>query len=403
VDAGSDVLVYRAPFGNYPEYDDPPNAGSAPATPAWPPTAPWSAVATVTGAVTSIADEPATRDFWYYTAFVRDACGNVSLVSNLTNGTLDYSLGDVHNGSVNCAGDNRVDVSDVSFLGAHYGATLGTSDPLGCLDVGPTTDQSVEGRPTTDNRLNFEDLIVMAINFGTVSTPQRGSAPAPADSDQVLLEAPAAVHEGDVVQAVVHLRGTGAVQGLSVHLGWSADLLEPLGMTSGGFAETQGGVVMSATPGSVDAALLGHRPTGLTGDGVLATLQFRARATGDPRLVIASVDARGPSNHAVHMGARGGTRILPSRTELAAARPNPFQGTTELHFALARGGPVELVVYAVDGRRVRTLVHETREPGEYQVVWDGTDDVGHVTATGMYYARLSAAGVRMTRSLIRIR
>jgi YVTN family beta-propeller protein len=403
VDPGADVLVYRAPFGNYPEYDDPPNAGSVPATPTWPPAAPWTAVATVTGGVTSVADEPATRDFWYYTAFVRDACGNVSPVSNLTSGTLDYNLGDVHNGIANCVGDNHVDLSDISFLGAHYGVTLGTSDPLGCLDVGPTTDSSVEGRPTTDNLLNFEDLIMMAIHYGTVSAPQRSAGPAPADSNQVLLESPSTVHQGDVLNAVVHLRSTGAIQGLSVHLGWNSDVLEPLGLTSGGFAEAQGGVVMSSAPGSVDAALLGRRSSGLTGDGVLASLQFRAKASGDPRLVIHSVDARGPANQAVKMGVGGGTRVLPARTELAAARPNPFQGSTELHFALARGGPVELVVYAVDGRRVKTLVHETREPGEYQVSWDGTDDAGHVSATGMYFARLSAPGARVTRSLIRIR
>ena len=33
------------------------------------------------------------------------------------------------------------------------------------LDVGPTTIGYVDGRPVTDDRVNFEDLILFAINF----------------------------------------------------------------------------------------------------------------------------------------------------------------------------------------------------------------------------------------------
>jgi hypothetical protein len=39
------------------------------------------------------------------------------------------------------------------------------------LDVGPTTDLSLSSRPFTDNRIDFEDLIVFASNYGLVSSP----------------------------------------------------------------------------------------------------------------------------------------------------------------------------------------------------------------------------------------
>ena len=54
-------------------------------------------------------DEVTNRDFWYYVAFVTDGCGNVSAVSNRTNGTLNYHLGDVTNGFVAGTGNNLVD------------------------------------------------------------------------------------------------------------------------------------------------------------------------------------------------------------------------------------------------------------------------------------------------------
>ena len=66
-------------------------------------------------------------------------------------------------------------------------------------------------------------------------------------------------------------------------------------------------------------------------------------------------------------------------------------------FGLAARGPVDLAVFGVDGRRVRTLVREVREPGEYTVVWNGRDDEGHATSAGVYYARLVTAQGCFTR------
>ena len=68
-------------------------------------------------------------------------------------------------------GDNQVEFLDVSFLGGHYGVTEGNALYENILDVGPTTDNSTNGRPTTDNRIQFEDLMMFAINYGAVSKP----------------------------------------------------------------------------------------------------------------------------------------------------------------------------------------------------------------------------------------
>jgi len=159
-----EIEVYRAGYGDYPEYDD--GSGSVPSPPSYPPGAPWQ--------LTSVAasgqdDETTERDFWYFVVFTKDACGNVSAVSNMTEGTLNYHLGDVTNGITNGQGDNLVNVADISLLGAHYGITIVHNDPVNYLDVGPTTDGSVNGRPLTDNQIQFEDLIIFAINFGAVS------------------------------------------------------------------------------------------------------------------------------------------------------------------------------------------------------------------------------------------
>jgi flagellar hook assembly protein FlgD len=80
--------------------------------------------------------------------------------------------------------------------------------------------------------------------------------------------------------------------------------------------------------------------------------------------------------------------------------PNPFARTTALAFALARPGAVTLAVYSVDGRRVATLVNETREAGTYRLQWDGRDASGNVVRSGLYYARLTTPQGSFTRTLV---
>jgi flagellar hook assembly protein FlgD len=50
---------------------------------------------------------------------------------------------------------------------------------------------------------------------------------------------------------------------------------------------------------------------------------------------------------------------------------------------------VNLKIYDVSGRLVRTLVNGTQQPGPYPVVWDGRDDAGRGVGSGNYFARLN--------------
>jgi hypothetical protein len=54
----------------------------------------------------------------------------------------------------------------------------------------------------------------------------------------------------------------------------------------------------------------------------------------------------------------------------------------------------------VEGRRVRTLVSEVREPGEYRQSWDGRDDRGNPLSAGVFYAHLTAGKIRITRAIV---
>ena len=83
-----------------------------------------------------------------------------------------------------------------------------------------------------------------------------------------------------------------------------------------------------------------------------------------------------------------------TRTQLYAPYPNPpvAAGTT-LRFDLARHAEASLDVFDVAGRRVAKLAQRSFEPGRYRLQWDGRDDAGRTLRSGVYFLRLSGAGI----------
>jgi hypothetical protein len=354
-------------------------------------------------------DEVAQRDEYYYVAFTKDLCGNASAPSNATNGTLNYVLGDVHDGQPGhaCQGNNVVFMEDVSYLGANYGATLTSGDPRGCLDVGPTVTGATDARPLTDSLVNFEDLIVFALNFS--STPLATSQPlAPqvrqlsAVEDAVWVEGPNTVAAGEEFTVRVYLRSGGSAHGVSAQLAWDSGVADPLGVNGGELAQSENGVVMSARPGNVDAARLGG---GFTGSGVLAEMRFRARAGGDPGVRLASAFGRDGANRTLTLsGALGVPGVAaPARTQLGFAAPNPFGARLSIQLAVAHTQRIRLQVYDLAGRAVRTLLDGPASPGNEIVEWDGRDRDGRLAPAGVYLLKLDAADVHQTRRVHLVR
>ncbi|MBD3220421.1 T9SS type A sorting domain-containing protein, partial [bacterium] len=68
------------------------------------------------------------------------------------------------------------------------------------------------------------------------------------------------------------------------------------------------------------------------------------------------------------------------------AYPNPFNPQTTLRLVNPRTGSVEVAVYDLQGRLVRTLVAGDLPAGEHTVAWDGTDQGGRRLGSGVYVA-----------------
>jgi hypothetical protein len=84
-------------------------------------------------------------------------------------------------------------------------------------------------------------------------------------------------------------------------------------------------------------------------------------------------------------------------------RPNPFNPTTTVFYAMPTAGDVSVRVYDIKGRLVQTLVNTSKPAGEYNVTWNGFNNKGEAVASGVYFLRLEAPGVSITRKAVMLK
>jgi hypothetical protein len=87
--------------------------------------------------------------------------------------------------------------------------------------------------------------------------------------------------------------------------------------------------------------------------------------------------------------------------------PNPHRAGARLRYAVP-GMPgsrvrVHLAIYDIKGRRVAELFQGCRKPGVYDASWDGLTFEGETASSGLYFLRMDAGSVSMTRKLVLIR
>jgi len=87
------------------------------------------------------------------------------------------------------------------------------------------------------------------------------------------------------------------------------------------------------------------------------------------------------------------------RVRLGLARPNPTSGNTTLGFTLTAAGKARLAIYDASGRRVALLADGSLGAGTHSYEWDGRTDQGTPVADGVYFYRLEADEVVISRKL----
>ena len=93
----------------------------------------------------------------------------------------------------------------------------------------------------------------------------------------------------------------------------------------------------------------------------------------------------------------------PVVARLGQNHPNPFNPQTTLPFFLPTAARIELSLYDVAGRLVRTLFAGERPVGDQSLAWDGSDGQDRPCASGVYLARLRTPWATCERRLVLLR
>jgi len=81
---------------------------------------------------------------------------------------------------------------------------------------------------------------------------------------------------------------------------------------------------------------------------------------------------------------------------LAQNYPNPFNSSTIIQYFLPVEKNVSLRIFDVSGREVKILINNIQPAGSHSVFWNGTNDLGKVVASGLYFCKIQAGGVSKT-------
>jgi len=361
----------------------------------------------------------ASRNVYYYTAFTRDSAGNYSVAASTAQArSTSYWLADVREPTGTPGTyDGLVDYYDKIAYSYSYNSSEGEPHYDNELDVGPTDDGSPMGIPLTDNIIDFQDVMILAMNYGDVSPAsiRDEGPPDTAIRDHAVLALEWEGLEsavGDVMEVNLTLRaGEGCAKGVSSVITFDEDALEFLsavpGERGGNAAE---GFFFAREEGAgrlrTDFAVLGFEAA-MPGSCLVATLQFLVRTEESSALDIEDVVLRDIRNSDItcvtsglHLGC---SEEAPPRLRLGQNVPNPFNPRTTIAFDIPERCGVTLRVYGVDGREIATLVDEERDAGAHKVLWSGIDDNGADAASGVYFYVLSAGGLRLTQKMVLMR
>ncbi|MFL2997911.1 MAG: T9SS type A sorting domain-containing protein [Candidatus Neomarinimicrobiota bacterium] len=80
--------------------------------------------------------------------------------------------------------------------------------------------------------------------------------------------------------------------------------------------------------------------------------------------------------------------------------PNPFNPITQIRYDLPKDNLVNITLYDIQGRKIRTLINIYQVAGYHSIHWDSKNDLGGGVAAGMYIYSIQADKFRATKKMV---
>jgi hypothetical protein len=86
-------------------------------------------------------------------------------------------------------------------------------------------------------------------------------------------------------------------------------------------------------------------------------------------------------------------------TDLSVA-PNPTTGHSKIEFSLETTDHVDITIYDLMGKKVRSVLNETLQKGIHSIEWSAHAPAGPVVSEGTYILRISTSGTQLSKRFI---
>ena len=93
-------------------------------------------------------------------------------------------------------------------------------------------------------------------------------------------------------------------------------------------------------------------------------------------------------------------QILPITYELYNPYPNPFNPVTTLRYDLPEDALVNITIYDMMGRVVKTLINDQQTAGYRSIQWNATNNTGSPVSAGIYLYMIQAGDFRQTKKMV---
>jgi hypothetical protein len=83
--------------------------------------------------------------------------------------------------------------------------------------------------------------------------------------------------------------------------------------------------------------------------------------------------------------------------------PNPFNPTTTLKYDLPEDAMVNITIYDMMGRVVKTMVNTQQNAGYKSIQWNATNNAGQPVSAGVYLYSIEAGAFRQTKKMVMLK
>ncbi len=90
---------------------------------------------------------------------------------------------------------------------------------------------------------------------------------------------------------------------------------------------------------------------------------------------------------------------VPTSPGINRVYPNPFNNKCRIQITIPMNEKVSLVIYNIQGQKIRTLVNNSFAPGVHDFTWDGKNTLGQSVASGVYILNMIQGEYAASRSI----